>query len=87
MMIKKFYSIRPNDLNLQIGVGSSNNDLTFYVFDEHQMCTCDLNTVKRYEKIGHKFVDTYTVPIWTLEKVCETYTKNKMIDVLSIDVE
>ena len=86
-MIRKFYSTRSRDLNLQIGIWSANSELTFYVFDEHQMCTCDLETVKRYEKIWHKIVDQYTIPIWTLEKLCDTYIKDKTIDILSIDVE
>jgi FkbM family methyltransferase len=86
-MIKKFDSIRPEDTNLQMGVGKSNGELTFYVFNEHQMCTCDKDTVKRYTDAGYKVVDTYTVPIWTLEKVCDTYVKGEQIDILSVDVE
>lgn len=86
-MLQKFFSKRSKDNNLQIGVGKSNSDITFHVFDEHQMCTCDLETVERYKKVGNKVIDTYSVPVRTLEKLCDTYVKNKHIDILSVDVE
>lgn len=86
-MIKKFKSARSRDINLQIAIGKSYGELTFHVFKEHQMCTCDLDTVKRYEKAWSNVINTYTVPIWTLEMVCDKYVKNRQIDILSVDVE
>jgi FkbM family methyltransferase len=86
-MIKKFQSTRSRDINLQIAIGPSNNDLTFYVFNEHQMCTCDIETVKRYQEAWFKIIDKYSVPVWTLERLFDTHALDKEIDVLSVDVE
>lgn len=86
-MIKKFSSVRSGDINLQMGVGKNNGELSFYTFNEHQMCTCDKETAKRYSDAWYEIIETYTVPIWTLEKICDTYAKDRQIDILSIDVE
>lgn len=86
-LIKKFLSKRSLDHNLQLWVWKSNWELTFYIFNEDQMSTCDVETANRYLKAWYKIIDKYSVPIWTLEKICDTYIKNKTIDILSIDVE
>lgn len=85
--IKKFIKKRPRDINLQLAAWSTNNELTFYVFDDPTISTCNSETVQRYIDAWYKVVDTYTVPIWTLEKICDTYVKDKQIDILSVDVE
>ena len=86
-MIRKFNSQRSEDTNLQMGIGKTNGELEFYIFNEHQMCTCDPVTKQRYIDAGYKVVDTYKVPILTLEKLCDLYVWDKQIDILSIDVE
>ncbi len=86
-MIQKFSSIRPEDKNLQLGIGKEKWELEFYIFNEHQMCTCDSVTAKRYADAWYKIVDSYKVPIVTLENLCELYAQDKQIDILSVDVE
>lgn len=87
-LIRKMKAKRPNDINLQLWVWSSNGEMLFHTFDEDQMSTCDSATVERYKSIWHKVVETYSVPIWTLEKLCDTYVpENQEIDILSVDVE
>jgi len=84
---EKFKKKRPKDINLQIAWWKENWELTFQVFDYAAISTCDLDAARRYEDAGHKIIDTYTVPIWTLEKLLDTYAQWRRIDVLSVDVE
>lgn len=84
---KKFTKKRKKDINLQIALWIKNSNLKFFVFDDKAISTCDPKTAKRYEKSWHKIIEKYNVPIWTLEKICDKYVKNKKIDILSIDVE
>ena len=86
-LMKVINNKRPEDINLQIGIGKTEWALEFYVFDGHAMSTCDTETVKRYTAAWQHVVDSYTVPIWTLERLCDTYIKDKKIDILSVDVE
>jgi FkbM family methyltransferase len=86
-LIKKFNSKRPKDQNLQIWIGKQNSELEFFVLDCDSMSTCDKETVKRYESVGYKVVDSYIVPIWTLERLYDEYVWDKKIDILSVDVE
>lgn len=86
-LIKKFIKKRPEDINLQIAAWKENWNLTFYSFEVDQVSTCDTKAVKRYEDAWHKVIDTYTVPVLTLEKIFDTYAKDRKIDILSVDVE
>jgi FkbM family methyltransferase len=87
LLIKGFDKRRPRDKNLQIAIWKENWELTFYSFAVSQVSTCDPETVKRYTQAWHKVIDTYKVPVWTLEKVCQTYAEGIKIDILSVDVE
>lgn len=85
--IQKFLKKRPRDINLQLAAWRSNGELVFNVFDCAAMSTCDSETSKRYVDAWYKITDTYIVPIWTLEKIFDTYVKDRQIDILSVDVE
>lgn len=86
-LIKKFKNKRPEDINLQVAAWRQNGSLAFYSFEVDAVSTCDPIAVKRYLDSWHKMVDEYTVPVRTLEKICNEYIKDKKIDILSIDVE
>jgi FkbM family methyltransferase len=84
---KKFTKKRPKDINLQIAAWRTNWELIFHRFDYAAISTCDPLAVQRYTDAWHKVIETYTVPIWTLEKIFETYGKGRQVDILSVDVE
>lgn len=87
-LAKRIKSKRPRDIVLQMGLGRNAGEMTFYEFDQDQMSTCDMETVKRYESIGHKVIGKYNVPIFTLEKLCDEHLPTGIeVDILSVDVE
>lgn len=85
--VKSFKYHRPKDINLQLWIWESVWTLDFYIFSDSSMSTCDIETANRYKSAGHKISETYSVPIWTLEKLFDEYIKDTKIDILSVDVE
>lgn len=86
-LIRTFHRKRPRDTNLEVAIGKENGELTFYSFEVSQVSTCDPVTVERYVAAWHKVADQYTVPVRTLESICDEYVRDKKIDILSVDVE
>jgi len=86
-LIKNFIRKRPRDTNLQVAIGKQQDNLTFYSFEVSQVSTCDTDTVKRYQEAWHRVIDTYVVPVRTLESICDEHVWDRQIDVLSVDVE
>lgn len=84
---KKFISIRPRDINLNIGVGTKNGYLNFYNFFPDTLSTFSEKDAKNYEKIGFKKNSKVKVKVERLDKIFLRYCQNVKIDFLSIDTE
>ena len=88
---KLFDTFRPRDINLELGVASSEGILTYYMFNEPALNgfskdlshTRENNDTDDYHIIGSK-----EIPVYTLEKILDDHLpKNTAIDLFSIDVE
>lgn len=88
-LINKFKSKRPKDQNLQLACWDSWQSplLIFYNFEPNTLSTCDEITAKKYEKMWHKLISSYSVPVMWLSEIIEKYWSGKEIDILSVDVE
>lgn len=83
---KKLCMFRVNDINLQIGIGSKEDVLTFYRFSRHQSNTFDKNRALEVSKrIGEEFIEE-KIPVKTLQTVFDEYNI-KEVDILDIDAE
>jgi FkbM family methyltransferase len=85
--IKLFNIFRHGDVNLNVGIGTSESEMDFYIFDEHTLSTFDTNSVNEFKKIGHRVKKIIKVNILPLKNILEKYCNKKQIDILSIDTE
>ncbi len=84
----QFNKIRPKDINIEIGVGLKNDNLTFYQFNESALNTFSKKEALSKEKDRYKIIKSNMVKVDTLENILDKYLpKNKKIDFFNIDVE
>jgi len=89
-LITNFYELRPDDINLNIGVGTKNGVLPFYMFDESNGCnTFSLEEAKHFEEFYHgvKIAKTIELPITTLTDIINEHWSGKYPDYMDIDIE
>lgn len=78
---------RPRDLNLNIAVGESDGEITFYeVAKWHGYSTTDAEIAAQHRADGLKVIERKT-PMRRLAAVLDEHARSKTIDFLSIDVE
>jgi len=86
--IKKFWTDRPRDINLNIGVGPAKGFLTFYqVIGDSTLSSFN-------KKIAQKMADTFgltlnavEIEVLRLEDIFEQYIQDKQVDFMSVDAE
>jgi FkbM family methyltransferase len=84
-----FKKHRAQDINLEIAVGSAENPLTFYCFNEPALNTLDKALAdSRDGKSGYRITGTVEVQVLSLEKILDTHLpQNQKIDFLTVDAE
>jgi len=90
-LIKKFYEQRPDDINLNVGVGAKKGILPFYMFDEHNsgLNTFSLKEAKHFQDLYPelKIVKTIELPVTTLTDIINEHWNGKYPDYIDIDIE
>lgn len=81
---EKIKKARSRDINLNIGLGSSNTQIEFREFLNGDGLSTFDSKMKKNDKFSHK---DYTVKVRTLNSIIEEFAPNKRIDFLKIDVE
>jgi hypothetical protein len=89
--VKLFDSQRPNDINLNFGIASTEREQTIYCFREGAINTFDPEVAKKLVKQGWEFVGKQLVKCISINTLMETYLpleiKNVGIGFLDIDCE
>ena len=86
--IKKFQNERPEDINLDIGIGSEKSSRMFYVMNDPTLSTFSETEYQKYMNTGrHKLLEKKLIKITTLQEVLSVYNNNLFPDFLTIDVE
>jgi FkbM family methyltransferase len=86
--IKKFLKQRPNDINLNIGVGSTEGNLDYFCMNIATMNTFDeAGANELVQNHGFQIIEKRAVPVETLPAVIKKYAGNVFPDFLSLDVE
>ena len=87
-LFSAFQSKRSRDINLNIGIGKSSGELTFYKMDVPALNTFSQEEALRMQaKHGHKIVAEVKVDIMTPSQVVDKYHGGSFPHFLSIDVE
>lgn len=83
--IQAFDSLRPRDLNLQIGISEVHETLTYYAFKEPALNTFDFLAAK---DLGSLLISETEIEVFPLREVLHKHLPpNQHIDFLSVDVE
>jgi FkbM family methyltransferase len=83
----KFVQKRPEDINLNLGIGSKKSFMKFYIFDTDTLSTFSEDSVEKYKTLGYKVVGEKDIEVVTLEEVVPKYLGDTPIDFISIDTE
>ncbi len=84
---KKIQKDRKKDINLNLGVGDVNSELTFYEFIPDTLSTFSKKDAERYKKIGYVLVSRRKIQVKSLSVILRNFLKGKQIDIMSIDTE
>jgi len=85
-----FKEIRPNDINLEVGVSDENiEELKYFIFNESALNTFSEEVAKERDGLySYKIINAVKVPIKRIQDILEEYLpKNQRIDFMNIDVE
>lgn len=86
-LIKLYYSMRPKDVFINAGVGSSSKSLEYYMFSESSMNTFSSDFIKK-NKLESKIVSTLKVPVLSLKDILDKHiSPSDRLDFFDIDVE
>lgn len=86
--MKAFNRLRPNDINLEIGVAEQGGELPYYVFDQKGINTFSKKFVVEMQQKGYKLAEERMIKTRTLRSLLAQYLPpNQAIDFLSLDVE
>lgn len=89
-LIQYFYEYRPEDSNLNIGIGKKQGTMPFYMIDQLSgLNSFSEETIKkRIDNKKHDIkVETINIPVITLELLIKNYCNGVFPDFLSIDIE
>jgi FkbM family methyltransferase len=87
-LIHKFIKERPDDINLNIGVGIKDGSMPFYIFEDTTLSTfSETEATTAQADYGHKLAATIMVQVHSINNIVEEYCSGKWPDILTIDVE
>lgn len=78
---------RPQDLNINIGVGIKNEILDFYVMEDNTLSTFSKDEANTLQKAGKKMKEIVKIEVKEINCILEEYFLNSEIDLLTIDIE
>ena len=78
---------RLRDINLNIGIGKTNSELTFYQFKTKTLSTFSKSEAEKYRSQGYTLLAKKSVKVKKLSNVLRKYLKGKKIDFMAIDTE
>lgn len=86
-LLKNFQQHRPQDVNLNIGIGPVGTTLDFYVMEDSSLSTFSPEEVNLMVSHHKKLQKKISIDVHPIDYVIKTYCNNVFPDFLSIDVE
>ena len=88
ILFKDIVSVRKQDTNLMIGIGTAEGTLPFYVMNADTLSTFSETEAKSLcEKSGHRITKILQMPVKTLKQVIDEYCDGVFPDFMSLDTE
>lgn len=83
-----FRQLRPQDINVEVGVGSQTGSFPYFRFDEPALNTFDPAEAERKNVEPYHLVEVVDVPVLRLDQLLSEHLgPGKAVDFLSVDVE
>ncbi|GAB4027560.1 MAG: hypothetical protein Fur0011_5950 [Candidatus Microgenomates bacterium] len=87
-IFKLLNAVRPNDVNLNMGISKTNISQTFYSINPPTMSTFSKNKAIKFQKNGYNLLSTQKIKCLSLKSLLKRYLpKDTPLDILNIDVE
>ncbi len=88
ILYERFIEKRPDDINLNVGIGDITSELKFYEMDPHTLSTFKKSEIpESIKKHSAHLVAEKIVPVITLSEVFKWHVKGRHVDFISIDTE
>jgi len=86
--MKVFDKVRPRDINLEIGVGEVQGEMTYFAFNEPALNTFSKEEAEIKKKMPkYRIIKEHRIAIQPLSRILDTHWVHPKIDFMSIDVE
>ena len=86
-LYKKFTDHRPEDINLNIGIGDKEEELDFYVMTDDTLSTFSKQELEHMISTGKTLSEIKKLKLTTVSEILDTYSEGTFPEFLSIDVE
>ncbi len=86
-LINSFRRLRPEDVNLNVGISDKEGELDFYIMEDRTLSTFSKQECDKMITLGKQFVEKRKVKLTTVAEVLSKYSGGQFPDLLSIDVE
>ncbi|UFS72770.1 FkbM family methyltransferase [Geomonas sp. RF6] len=87
-LYRKLAQARPRDINLEMGVGPTESEMTFYLLNVDTLSSFDRETALRNVKeFDVTVVEERPVKVIPLVQIFERYLDGRQVDLLSVDTE
>jgi FkbM family methyltransferase len=86
-LLDKFKTIRNEDKNLNLGVGSEKSKMKLYIMSERSLNTLSQEEAQQYVKEGIEIIKTKMVDVITINEVLSKYNNDVFPDLLTLDAE
>lgn len=85
--IESFKKKRPQDVNLNVGVGSEEGTFPFFIMEEESLNTFSIEELGNLKLSGHSLKQGLDIPVVKVNKIFEQYFKENGCDLFSLDAE
>jgi FkbM family methyltransferase len=86
-LIFNFQAARPDDINLNVGIGDKEGELDFYIMENNTLSSFSKKECDYYVSNGQKLLRTEKIRLTTVSAVLSSYFNDTFPDFLSLDVE
>ena len=86
-LIKNFHKERPEDINLNTGIGEKEEILRFYEISDNTLSTFSKQEADGLISSGFSIANSYDIQVVSLQKILSENFNSKFPDLLTIDVE
>lgn len=87
-LIGSFIKHRPEDININVGIGSENTTLDFFVINDPTLSSFSKEESEKFIVTGkYKIVNTIKISLTTIKEILDKHFTGKFPDFLTLDAE